>query len=48
MNEITYPAFLERVKELQLGDALSTDLDLIRNNPHWASVLISDLLETAE
>ena len=48
MSEITYPEFLERVKKLQSDDALSTDLDLIRNNPHWASVLISELMEAAE
>lgn len=48
MNKISYPEFLQRVKELQLDDALSADLDLILNNPHWASVLISDLLEAAQ
>jgi len=48
MSNISYPEFLTQVKELVMYDALSTDLDLIRDNPHWVSCLISDLLEAAE
>jgi hypothetical protein len=48
MNKISYAEFVAQVKQLQADTALSTDLDLIRNNPHWASALISELLEAAE
>lgn len=48
MNKISYADFVARIKELNRDLALATDLDLIRNNPQWASCLISELLEAAE
>jgi len=48
MNKISYAEFVAQIKELQADTALSTDLDLIRNNPHWASCFIAKLLEAAE